>query len=373
MAEGFSFRITARHGDARCGRIETPHGAVETPAFMPVATYGAVRGVSPAELREAGAQILLANTYHLHERPGEETVAALGGLHGFTGWCGPWLTDSGGYQVTSLAHRVRVDDEGVTFASPLDGQRRTLTPEAAVTVQEALGADIAMALDECRAGAPEETGAAEEAMERSLRWAERCARARRRAEQAVFGIVQGGASPALRRRSARATAALGFEGHAHGGLGLGEEPARRHALLAEVHALLPEQAPRYLMGLGRPEDLIQAVERGVDLFDCVIPTRHARHGVLFTAQGELLVKNARFRADPDPPDPTCDCTTCAVHSRGYLRHLLHANEALGARLASLHNLRFYLRLLERARAAITAGRLAALRDAVLAAARERLA
>jgi len=313
-----------------------------------VATYGAVRGLAPAELAAAGAQILLANTYHLHERPGEEAVRALGGLHGFTGWTGPWLTDSGGYQVFSLGDRMKLTEEGVTFQSPLDGTRRTLTPESAVAIQEALGADVAMALDECP---PHDAGRerAQAAAERTLRWAERAAAARRRPDQLVFGIVQGGAFADLRRASARATVGIGFDGYAHGGLGLGEEAERRADLVAEVNAELPRDAPRYLMGLGRPEDIEAAVARGVDLFDCVLPTRHGRHGVLFTGEGTLSIKNARFKDDPAPPDPDCDCPLCTRHSRAYLRHLLHTGEALGARLASLHNLHHYHRLLARLR------------------------
>jgi queuine tRNA-ribosyltransferase len=359
-AAGFGFACEARDGAARVGRLVTPHGALETPAFMPVATYGAVRGIDPQELRAAGAQIALANTYHLHERPGEQVVASLGGLHGFTGWSGPWLTDSGGYQVTSLAHQARLDEEGVTFHSPLDGARRRLTPESVVAIQAALGSDIAMVLDECVP--PDDEAAASRAMQRSLRWAERAARARKRPDQWLFGIVQGGGSASLRRHSARATADLGFDGYAHGGLGLGEVPERRGELIEAAQAELPESAPRYLMGLGRPVDLLDAVALGVDLFDCVLPTRHARHGVLFTSRGLLRIRNARFRDDPGPVDPDCDCSTCARFSRGYLRHLLHGGEALGGRLASLHNLRFYLRLMERARAAIRERRFAALRE-----------
>ncbi len=361
-----AFRVEARDGDARCGRLETAHGAVETPAFMPVATYGAVRGVSPDELRACGAQVLLANTYHLHERPGEDVVAAHGGLHGFTGWSGPWLTDSGGFQVTSLAGKVRVDEEGVTFRSPVDGRARRLSPERAVEVQEALGSDVAMVLDECAPQAAGDETRARAAAERTLRWAERSRRRHARADQWLFGIVQGGTSEPLRRHSARATRELGFRGFAHGGLGLGEDPERRDALVALTHAELPADAPRYLMGLGRPADLVRAIALGVDLFDCVLPTRHARHGVLFTSRGLVRLKNAAHRASTAPPDPDCDCATCARYSLGYLRHLLRAGEALGARLASLHNLRFYLRLLERARDAIRAGRLAALRDETLA-------
>jgi queuine tRNA-ribosyltransferase len=364
MPAGFGFRIDAREGAARRGRLETPHGAIETPAFMPVATYGAVRGVAPDELAALGAQVLLANTYHLHERPGEEVVEALGGLHGFSGWRGPWLTDSGGFQVTSLADLLEIGEEGVCFRSPVDGRRRFLSPERAVAVQETLGADIAMVLDECRPLA-EDAGSAEvrarAAAERTLRWAERSLRARRRPDQALFGIVQGGGSEALRRASARATAGLGFDGYAHGGLGLGEPRARRTDLVAAAHAELPAAAPRYLMGIGRPLDLLDAIAAGVDLFDCVIPTRNGRHGLLFTRAGLLRIRNARFRSDAAPIEPGCDCPACRSHSRAYLRHLLQVNEALGARLASLHNLRFTLRLLEDARAAIAAGRFAGLR------------
>jgi queuine tRNA-ribosyltransferase len=364
------FEITARDAAARTGRIHTRNGVIETPAFAPVATYGAVRGVAPEELGTAGAQILLANTYHLHERPGEALIEAQGGLHGFTGWRGPWLTDSGGFQVTSMADRLVIDEDGVTFTSPLDGRRRRLTPERAIAVQEALGADIAMALDECRpAGASGEEGNSASlrvraAMERTLRWAERCRAARRSDTPALFGIVQGGVSESLRRDSARATAGLGFDGYAHGGLGLGEDPERRCALLTVANAELPDALPRYLMGIGPPAEILDAVAAGVDLFDCVIPTRNGRHGVLFTSRGLLKLRNARFRDDRAPPDPDCDCATCARHSRAYLHHLLRVNEALGARLASIHNLRFTLHLLEEARRAIAAGRFDAYRRRV---------
>jgi queuine tRNA-ribosyltransferase len=337
-----------------------------------------VRGIEPRELAEIGAQILLANTYHLHERPGEDIIAELGGLHGFTGWRGPWLTDSGGYQVTSLADRMTIDEEGVTFSSPLDGQRRLITPERAIQIQEALGPDIAMVLDECLPIASAGTDAAsssralENAMERTLRWAERSHAARRRSDQAVFGIVQGGSSERLRRRSARATREIGFDGYAHGGLGLGETREQRADLIAVAQCELPDDTPRYLMGLGRPEDLIEGVACGVDLFDCVVPTRNGRHGLLFTAGGVLPIRSARFARDDDPPDPSCDCPLCSHHSRAYLRHLVKSGEALGARLGAVHNLRFYLRLLERARAAIAKGCFAALREEVLAASQVRL-
>jgi queuine tRNA-ribosyltransferase len=368
MRPGFSFRVNARDGAARGGLLETPHGRVETPAFMPVASYGAVRGVTPDELRALGAQILLANTYHLLERPGEEVVAELGGLHGFTGWDGPWLTDSGGFQVTSLADRLEIDEQGVAFHSPVDGRRRELTPESAMAVQQALGSDIAMVLDECRPPQPASAADADAriraAAARTRRWAARCQEAHTRPDQALFGIVQGGVCEALRRESARASADLGFDGYAHGGLGLGEERSLRRDLVAAAHQELPAAAPRYLMGLGRPVDLLDGVAEGVDLFDCVLPTRHGRHGVLFTSRGLLRIKNARFRDDPAPPEEDCDCPACTRHSRAYLSHLIRTGELLGARLASLHNLRFYLRLLEQARAAIASGGLAALRERI---------
>ncbi len=368
MSGGLTFRIEGRDGEARAGLLETPHGLVRTPTFMSVATYGAVRGVGPDDLAAIGAQILLANTYHLHERPGEEIVKSQGGLHGFTGWRGPWLTDSGGFQVSSLGDRAKLTEEGITFSSPLDGQRRLLTPESVVAIQEALGSDIAMVLDECQVpvrsqGDSEEATARriETATERSLRWAERAAKARRAPGTALFGIVQGGVDEALRRRSARATVAIGFDGYAHGGLGLGEERSQRIDMVATANEVLPAEAPRYLMGLGKPVDLLDGVAAGIDLFDCVIPTRNGRHGVLFTRQGRMHVKNARYKDDDRPPEPGCDCPTCTRHSRAYLRHLLQIDETLGARLATLHNLRFYLHLLEEAREAVLQKRLAALR------------
>jgi queuine tRNA-ribosyltransferase len=362
VRDGFSFEILAATEAARSGRLTTPHGVVETPAFMAVATYGAVRGVGPGELSALGAQILLANTFHLHERPGEDLVRELGGLHGFTGWRGPWLTDSGGFQALSLGTGVALDEEGVAFASPVDGRRRLLTPERAVEIQAALGPDIALVLDQLVPADAAGEAAWQAAMERTLRWAERSVRHHVRRDQALFGIVQGGAAPALRRASARGTAELGFDGYAHGGLGLGEDPARRVALVAESQAFLPPAAPRYLMGLGRPCDLLEAIAVGVDLFDCVVPTRHARHGVVYTSEGRRTLRNARYRSDPAPLDPDCDCPACASHSRAYLRHLFAAGEMLGPRLATLHNLRFYFRLLEDARRGIAAGDLAAVRE-----------
>jgi len=374
LAKGFHLEVLAEDGLARTARITTPHGAIETPTFMPVATFGAVRGISAAELAGAGAQILLSNTYHLHERPGEETIEALGGLHGFTGWSGPWLTDSGGFQVTSLSDRAKIDEEGVTFTSPLDGRRRTLTPENTIHIQEALGSDIAMVLDQCipienRSQDSEDSeisrsrtdqGQLERAMQRTLRWAERSQKARRSQSQAVFAIVQGGASESLRQWSAEATAQLDFDGYAHGGLGLGESREERRAAVEIANQALPTDRPRYLMGLGRPLDLLDGVAAGIDLFDCVVPTRNGRHGLLFTSRGTLSLRNAVFERDDAPIDPDCDCPACQNHSRGYLRHLIRSGEALGPRFTALHNLTYYLNLLTRTRHAIERGSFAAL-------------
>jgi len=355
-----SFEIRARDGAARTGRLATPHGVLETPAFFPVATYGAVRGLAPDELARVGVQGVLANTYHLHLRPGEALVAAHGGLHRFIGWDGPMLTDSGGFQVFSLDAFCRRSEEGVEFKSPLDGSSVFLSPERAVEIQEQLGADLIVVLDEfeeIRPGEPDR-GRTRACLERTLRWAERGRRAHRRADQLLFGIVQGGGSPELRAESAARTAALGFDAFAIGGLGVGESPAERDALLAAALPPLSPAAPRYLMGLGLPEDLVAAVARGVDLFDCVVPTRHGRHGSVFTSRGRLNLRNARHRDSREPIDADCVCPVCARCSRAYLRHLLASGEALAARLLSLHNLAYYMRLLRELRGAIAAGRLA---------------
>jgi len=371
--------IVARDAAARTGCLHLRSGVVDTPNFMPVATFGAVRGLSAADMQGLGAQILLSNTYHLHERPGEAVVASLGGLHGFTGWKGPWLTDSGGFQITSLADRMKLDEGGVTFTSPLDGARRTLTPESAIAIQEKLGADVAMLLDECLPPVEEGVDARtqrrrmEAAMQRTLRWAERAKVARKRPDQAVFAIVQGGVNADLRRESAAATAELGFDGYAHGGLGLGETRPERAEMVEAAQAVLPEAAPRYMMGIGRPVDLLDGISCGVDLFDCVLPSRNGRHGLLFTSRGILALKGARYASDDDPIDPDCDCPACTHHSRGYLRHLLKIGETLGRRLCAAHNLRHYLSLMERARAAIAAGRFAELRRDVEAVSEQRLA
>ena len=356
----FSFAVEARSGAARAGTLATPHGRIETPAFMPVGTAGAVKAMTRAQLTEVGAQILLANTYHLMLRPGDELVAELGGLHGFTGWTGPFLTDSGGYQVFSLAALRRIDDDGVSFQSHIDGSAHRLTPERSIEVQSRLGADVIMAFDECPPGAaPREEVAA--ATERTTRWARRSLEAHRRSDQWLFGIVQGGTHLDLRDRSAAEIVAMGFPGHAIGGLAVGEAREDTWRVVGHVAPRLPEDKPRYLMGVGTPEDILDGVARGVDLFDCVLPTRNARNGQLFTSRGRLSIRNARFRADPRPPDPDCGCYTCRTASRAYLRHLHLAGEITAATLMTIHNLWMYLDTMRSMRQAIGFGRFAAFR------------
>jgi len=353
----FQFEITGRDpgSRARLGTLRTAHGEVRTPAFMPVGTYGTVKGMTPGDLREIGAQIILCNALHLHERPGEETVAALGGIHRFTAWDGPVLTDSGGYQIYSLSELVKIEEDGARFHSPIDGAERMLTPELMTRVQERLGVDIAMAFDHCirlPAGRPE----TEEAVERTRVWADRCRNVwgdRSGEGRGLFGIVQGGLDPDLRIRSAGQLTAVGFDGYAVGGLSVGEDKSQTWPALEASVGALPEDSPRYLMGVGTPQDLLESVRRGVDLFDCVIPTRHARNGSLFTwKQGPLNMRGAPFAEDAGPVDPDCGCDVCASYTRGYLRHLLNRNEMLGARLATYHNLAFYLEWMRRIRAAI---------------------
>ncbi|MBI4575738.1 MAG: tRNA guanosine(34) transglycosylase Tgt [Planctomycetes bacterium] len=350
------FHLTATDpSGARAGRLVTPHGEVETPCFMPVGTQGAVKALTPRDLESVGARLVLANTYHLHLRPGEEVVRALGGLHRFTGWAGPMLTDSGGFQAYSLAGRSRVDDAGVSFRSHVDGRALHLGPEDAVRIQEALGADIAMCLDHCPAW-PCGRGPAEEALERTLAWAGRSRAAHRREDQALFGIVQGSVFADLRARGAADLASLDLDGYALGGLSVGEPPALRWEVLAAAAPSLPAGRPRYLMGLGPPADLLEGIALGLDLFDCVVATRNARHAGLFTADGPLHLQNARHREDPRPVEEGCDCYTCGRFSRAYLRHLFAAGEMTAATLATIHNLRHFLRLMEEARHAIRAGR-----------------
>ncbi|MFI5317314.1 MAG: tRNA guanosine(34) transglycosylase Tgt [Myxococcota bacterium] len=359
------FELRARDGEARSGRLATPHGVLETPAFFPVATFGAVRGLTPDELARVGVQGLLANTYHLHLRPGEELVALHGGLHRFVGWDGPMLTDSGGFQVFSLDAFCRRSEAGVEFKSPLDGRAVFLSPERAVEIQARLGADLIVVLDEFEEIAADrapDLARTRASLERTLRWAERGQAVHRRADQLLFGIVQGGGSAELRAESAARTAALGFAAFAVGGLGVGESPDERARLVGAALQPLPPAAPRYLMGLGLPEDLVAGVARGVDLFDCVVPTRHGRHGSVFTSRGRLNLRNARHRDERIPLDADCLCPVCARWTRAYLRHLLSAGDALAARLLSLHNLAYYMNLLRELREAIERGTLAAYQD-----------
>jgi queuine tRNA-ribosyltransferase len=340
---------------ARLGRLATAHGVVETPAFMPVGTQGTVKAVLPRDLKEMGCQILLGNTYHLYLRPGAESIRALGGLHRFMSWDGPVLTDSGGYQVFSLGAMRRLTEEGVRFQSHLDGSYHLLTPENVIAIQEALGSDIAMVLDECIA--PDATrDYVQQSTDRTVRWARRSLSARTREEQLVFGIVQGGMHEDIRERCVREMIPMPFDGFAVGGLGVGEEETLLHSIAAFTVGLLPEDRPRYLMGVGRPEDIVSAVRAGFDLFDCVLPTRNARNGTLFTSQGKVNIKRAEFATDSRPLDEACDCYCCRHFSRAYLRHLYMAGEMLSSQLNSLHNLYFYHRLMERCREAIRRAR-----------------
>ena len=361
MSEPVSFRVEHSDGRARAGVLATPHGEVLTPAFMPVGTRGTVRALDSRDLAEAGAAMVLANTYHLMLRPGAEAVAGLGGLHRFMAWPGPILTDSGGYQVLSL--EPRVDEEGVSFRSAYDGAAVRLTPEGAVAVQEALGPDIAMALD-VPVALPAGRAAVAWAMERTLRWAERSAAAHRGAGQALFGIVQGGTEPDLRAESASRTAALGFPGFGIGGLAVGEGSADRNAALEAALSALPAERVRYFMGLGDTEGVLDAVERGCDLFDCVWPTRLARHGKILSRLGDYSVRRAALAREEGPIDPECPCLTCRRYSLAYLRHLRVTGELLGHRLLSIHNLTYTLAVLSGARRAVAAGGLAAYRRAL---------
>jgi queuine tRNA-ribosyltransferase len=356
MPSGFSFRLLATDGAARRGAFTTPHGAVQTPAFMPVGTQATVKGLAPEAVRATGAEILLGNTYHLMLRPGAERIAALGGLHAFMGWPLPILTDSGGFQVMSLSELRKVDDRGVTFRSHLDGAMVELSPERAIAIQTLLGADIVMQLDEC-IRLPNARPELERAMRLSLAWAERCKRAFEGAPagRALFGIVQGGDDHALRASSAAALTAIGFDGYAIGGLAVGEPQATMLKVVAETAPRLPAERPRYLMGVGTPDDLIEAVARGVDMFDCVLPTRNGRHGMAFTRFGAINLKNARHADDPRPLDEEGPHEAARRHSRAYLHHLVRANEMLGAILLSTVNLAYYQALMAGLRGAIERG------------------
>ncbi len=360
------FEVLSADGAARRGRLHTPHGAVETPVFMPVGTQATVKGLTPAQLVEAGARIVLGNTYHLTLRPGDQVIAELGGLHRFMHWDGPILTDSGGFQVYSLATGAtggtcvsRIDDRGVRFRSHIDGAPLELTPERAVAIQENLVSDIAMCLDECPpAGTPPEY--LRDSLRRTILWAERCRAAHRRPDQALFAIVQGGLDLDLRAECAAALRALDFPGYALGGFSVGETPVQMAAALAPTAALLPEDRPRYLMGVGRPEDILAAVQAGIDMFDCVLPTRNGRNAMAFTNEGPVRIRNACHRRDPRPLESCCPCYTCRAFSRAYLHHLFMAQEMLGPTLLSLHNVAFYCRLMAEVRQAIEVGRLAEL-------------
>lgn len=353
----FRFTVTQRdsYTHARLGQLETSHGTVATPAFMPVATQGTVKATTPHELREIGTEIILANAYHLYLRPGVELIAQTGGLHRFMGWDGPILTDSGGYQIFSLKDLCRISEEGVHFRSHLDGSAHFLTPETVVRTQERLGVDIAMVLDEC-VSARSSYGEAARASALTTRWAERARIAKTRDDQALFAIVQGGVFPDLRQQSARELAALDFPGYAVGGLSVGEDPIVTHDVARHTVEFLPFSRPRYLMGVGMPEQLIRYVALGFDLFDCVLPTRNARNGTLFTRRGKLNIRRAEYATDQRPIEEGCECYTCRHFSRAYLRHLAVAGEILSARLNTLHNLYFYQQLMRSMREALAAGR-----------------
>jgi queuine tRNA-ribosyltransferase len=360
------FTVTATDGAARAGVLHTAHGDVPTPAFMPVGTKGTVKAVDPEELRALGATIVLGNTYHLHFRPGDDLVAELGGLHRFMAWDGPILTDSGGFQVFSLRDTIsRLDDEGVTFRSVYDGSAERFTPELAAEIQARLGSDVSMCLDVVPpAGVPRRD--LEEAVRRTTLWAERQRRAARAPEQQLFGIAQGGTDEELRRRSIEQIVALDFDGHALGGLTVGEPRERTLEAVERFAPLLPDDRPRYFMGIGDAPGLLEVIERGIDMFDCVLPTRLGRTGSAITPEGRLNLKNARFARDERPLEEGCDCPACARFSRAYLRHLVNQQELLGMRLLSLHNLRFLIRLTETARTAIEQGRLASTKAEALA-------
>lgn len=351
------FQVLTRDGScaARRGRIKTAHGTIETPIFMPVGTLGTVKSLSPEELEAVGASIILGNTYHLYLRPGADLIENLGGLHRFMGWDRAILTDSGGFQVFSLARINRIEEGGVVFQSHIDGSRHMLTPESATQIQMQLGSDIAMCFDECNSY-PVSREYARESMERSVRWAARCRKSHTRPDQALFGIIQGSVHVDLREYCLERLVEMGFDGYALGSLSVGEPKEEMRRVMETLTPQMPEAQPRYLMGVGKPEDLVEGVHLGVDLFDCVMPTRNARNGMLFTRQGSLQIKNSRYTRDPEPIEQDCTCYTCRKFSRAYLRHLFMARELLGYRLNTIHNLHHYLRLMEEMREAIEQGR-----------------
>jgi len=353
------FELLAQDGSARCGRVSTLHGSFATPAFMPVGTYGTVKAVTPAQLQELGAEILLSNTFHLMLRPGDETIAELQGLHEFMQWPGPILTDSGGFQVWSLGDLRKIDEAGVTFKSPVNGDRIFLSPERSIQVQHNLNSDIVMVFDECTPH-PATRSQARDSMQLSLRWAARSKAAHGSNPNALFGIVQGGMYPDLRQASLAELIRLGFDGYAIGGLSVGESKQEMKRVLEALLPEMPQQVPRYLMGVGTPEDLVAAVGMGVDMFDCVLPTRNARNGYLFTSKGVVKIRNSRHRNNSEPPDEKCDCYTCRQFSMAYLHHLDRCREILGSVLATIHNLHYYQSLMGRLRGAIETGTLCAL-------------
>jgi queuine tRNA-ribosyltransferase len=365
LASVAKFTLDASDGLARAGRLTTGHGELQTPAFMAVGTQGSVKSLDPVDLRGAGSQIVLGNTYHLYLRPGLEVIEQHGGLHGFMAWPGPILTDSGGFQGFSLERMRKINDDGIVFTSHIDGSKHTFTPESVVSHQERLGSDIAMPLDWC-AALPATRQTLGEAVTKTTLWAERTVAARTRPGQAMFGIVQGGTEPDLRARSAAEITAIGFDGYALGGLSVGEPKADMYRITQSTADLLPEDRPRYLMGVGSPEDLVECVSRGIDMFDCVLPTRVARNGSLYTPEGRINILAARYRSMDKPLDENCDCYTCRTFTAAYVSHLFRAKEVLALRLGSIHNLRFVVRLMEEMREAIVAGTLAAYRDAFLA-------
>jgi queuine tRNA-ribosyltransferase len=348
------FEVLAHDGQARRGRLIMTHGSVDTPAFMPVGTYGAVKAVSPADLADSGAQMVLSNTFHLWLRPGLEVIEAHGGLHRFMGWEGPLLTDSGGFQVFSLGPLRKIAEEGVQFQSPINGDRCFLSPEESMRIQRVLNSDVVMIFDECTPY-PADLGQAAESMRLSLRWAERSKRAHEGNPNALFGIVQGGMHEALREHSLSGLSEIGFDGYAIGGLSVGESKADMLRILRHTAPQLPESQPRYLMGVGTPEDILDAVEAGIDLFDCVLPTRNARNGWLFTRNGTIKLRNSQYRSDLRPVDEACTCYTCRRFTRGYLHHLQRVNEMLGSRLNTIHNLHYYQELMAGLRRAIGEG------------------
>lgn len=350
MDVSFEFNLVSTDGTARAGIFHTPHGDLETPVFAPVGTQATVKALTPAQLEELGASLVLANTYHLYLRPGADLVAEMGGLHNFMQWAHPLLTDSGGFQVFSLAQMRKVDEDGVTFKSHIDGSMHRFTPEKAIEIQENLGADIIMAFDEC--SEPLDRSYVEQAMQRTHAWARRCLSAQSRHDQALFGIVQGGAFADLRRYSAETIAGMGFLGHAIGGLSVGESKTAMYEMIEVVNAVLPVEKPRYLMGVGTVEDLLNGIARGVDIFDCVLPTRLARHQAAMTRTGRLNLLNAAHARDPRPIDEACSCYTCQKFSRAYLRHLIVAKEMLAATLLSIHNLHTLIELVRDGRKAI---------------------